>query len=184
MKELFTTGEAAEICQVSPMTIIRYCDSGRIGVIKSPVTGVRRIPRKALIEFMEQYDISMDRLKAFETFNVFVLTDKPSDIETIRNVVEPMEQDFEIESSTGGYAGLIRLGIYQPDFVVVNTDISGLDPAEICQSIRTVTEFRPVRTLAIAGDSSAQIEGAHDVIGKPVSAASLKDKIRDLLELS
>ena len=51
-KEVFTTGEAAEICNVSQQTIIRCFDSGRLNGFRVPGSRFRRIPRRDLIRFM------------------------------------------------------------------------------------------------------------------------------------
>ena len=53
MKELFTTGEAAEICRVSQQTIIRCFDSGRLEGFRVPGSRFRRIPRESLMKFMK-----------------------------------------------------------------------------------------------------------------------------------
>ncbi len=44
-KQVFTTGEAAEICKVSQQTIIRCFDSGRLTGFRVPGSRFRRIPR-------------------------------------------------------------------------------------------------------------------------------------------
>ncbi len=44
-KQVFTTGEAAEICKVSQQTIIRCFDSGRLNGFRVPGSRFRRIPR-------------------------------------------------------------------------------------------------------------------------------------------
>jgi excisionase family DNA binding protein len=62
MKDVFTTGEAAEICKISRQSIIRSFDRGRIKGFKIPGSRFRRIPRNNLIEYMKTYGIPTDRL--------------------------------------------------------------------------------------------------------------------------
>jgi len=57
MKDLFTTGEAAEICRVSQQTIIRCFDSGRLEGFRVPGSRFRRIPRQSLVKFMRENKI-------------------------------------------------------------------------------------------------------------------------------
>ena len=54
MKNLFTTGEAAEICNISQQTIIRCFDSGKLDGFRIPGSRFRRIPRDNLIKFMKE----------------------------------------------------------------------------------------------------------------------------------
>ena len=49
MKDLYTTGEAAAICNVSQQTIIRCFDAGRLQGFRVPGSRFRRIPRDSLI---------------------------------------------------------------------------------------------------------------------------------------
>ena len=62
-KPVFTTGEAARVCNVSQQTIIRCFDSGRLQGFKVPGSRFRRIPRAELIRFMQQNNMDMDRLE-------------------------------------------------------------------------------------------------------------------------
>ena len=64
MKELFTTGEAANICQVSQQTIIRCFDAGRLEGFRVPGSRFRRIPRESLIKFMKANSIPLDGLES------------------------------------------------------------------------------------------------------------------------
>ncbi len=62
MKELFTTGEAAEVCRVSQQTIIRCFDSGRVEGFRVPGSKFRRIPRTSLVKFMKDNSIPIEYL--------------------------------------------------------------------------------------------------------------------------
>src|SRR5690349_16009953 len=63
-KDVYTTGEAAEICKVSQQTIIRCFDAGRLGGFRVPGSKFRRIPRDALIKFMKDNGIPLDNLES------------------------------------------------------------------------------------------------------------------------
>ena len=66
-KPVFTTGEAARVCNVSQQTIIRCFDSGRLSGFKVPGSRFRRIPRAELIRFMQKNNMDMDRLETTPT---------------------------------------------------------------------------------------------------------------------
>ena len=61
-KQVFTTGEAAKICNVSQQTIIRCFDNGRLQGFKVPGSRFRRIPRGELLRFMQQNNMDTARL--------------------------------------------------------------------------------------------------------------------------
>ncbi len=62
-KQIFTTGEAAEVCRVSQQTIIRCFDGGRLKGFRVPGSRFRRIPRNALLQFMRNNEIPTDSLE-------------------------------------------------------------------------------------------------------------------------
>jgi len=63
-KDVFTTGEVAKICRVAPRTASKWCDAGRIGAFRIPGSKDRRIPREALLHFMESSGFPLHWLNA------------------------------------------------------------------------------------------------------------------------
>ena len=56
MKSVYTTGEVAAICKISQQTVIRCFDNGRLKGFRVPGSRFRRIPRDALITFMQDFE--------------------------------------------------------------------------------------------------------------------------------
>ena len=75
-KQVFTTGEAAEVCNVSQQTIIRCFDSGRLNGFRVPGSRFRRIPRAELIKFMRANEIPLTPLDP-GALRVLVVDDEP-----------------------------------------------------------------------------------------------------------
>ena len=80
IKSLYTTGEAAEICNVSQQTIIRCFDSGRLQGFKIPGSKFRRIPRESLIKFMKDNSIPLNNLDSGKK-KVLIVDDDPEILE-------------------------------------------------------------------------------------------------------
>ena len=81
-KQVFTTGEAAEICGVSQQTIIRCFDSGRLQGFRVPGSKFRRIPRAELIRFMRANDIPLSPLEGLRK-RILVVDDDPAILEML-----------------------------------------------------------------------------------------------------
>jgi len=62
MKMVFTTGQVAKICQVSPRTVVKWFDAGKLGGYKIPGSDDRRIPRECLIGFLQQNGMPLGSL--------------------------------------------------------------------------------------------------------------------------
>src|SRR5690349_9735474 len=61
--KVFTSGEVARICGVSPDTVSRWFDVGHIEGYRLGPGGDRRIPYQNLRKFMLQHGIPLDRLE-------------------------------------------------------------------------------------------------------------------------
>src|SRR5271165_3511159 len=88
-KDVFTTGEAAEVCKVSQQTIIRCFDTGRLGGFRVPGSKFRRIPREALVKFMKDNGIPLDNLESGRR-KVLVVDD---DAEIVELFVDVLNRD-------------------------------------------------------------------------------------------
>ena len=55
---VYTTGQVAKICKVSPATVSKWFDSGCLKGFRVPGSRDRRIPREHLIAFMKEYGMS------------------------------------------------------------------------------------------------------------------------------
>ena len=62
MKTVFSTLDAAKVCKVSEQAIIQCFDSGRLKGYRLPGSRERRIPREALVRFMEENGIPTNDL--------------------------------------------------------------------------------------------------------------------------
>ena len=190
MRELFTTGQVAQICQISAMTVIRYCDSGKIKAIKSPVTGVRRIPRQELIRFMEAYEISLECLNAYEKMRVFVVDDDQNQVEILTRALESLKGTYEVESSTTGYDAIIRIGSFRPDLVILDLVMPNIDGFGVCKAIKSVPETSDAKILIVTGFSSdeniqkALEAGADDWLPKPLRIEKFLQKVSSLLKVA
>jgi excisionase family DNA binding protein len=63
-KRFFTAGEVAKIAQVSPRTVRKWVDSGRLRGDRLPGSGGRRIPREHLVRFFKEHGMPLGELAA------------------------------------------------------------------------------------------------------------------------
>lgn len=60
-KAIFSIDEIAKICNVTPRTVGKWFDSGRLAGYRIPTTNIRRVPRKNLISFLKEHNLYPDR---------------------------------------------------------------------------------------------------------------------------
>ncbi len=54
-----TTGQVMDFLPLSRSTIGRYLDMGKLEGFKNPITGMRMISKKSLVEFAKQYGLGL-----------------------------------------------------------------------------------------------------------------------------
>ena len=187
IKDLYTTGEAAEICNVSQQTIIRCFDAGRLDGFRIPGSKFRRIPRESLIKFMKENDIP---LKALETGKKKVLI-VDDDVEIVELIVDVLTRDgrFDVKSASSGYDAGIVTEQFHPDVIILDYMLPDVNGNIVCQTIRRNTELNDIRIIIVSGVvNPSEIEdllkaGAEDFIKKPFNITDLVDKIAGILQL-
>ena len=187
MKDLFTTGEAAEICRVSQQTIIRCFDAGRLDGFRVPGSRFRRIPRQNLIKFMKDNNIPLDSIDSGKR-KVLVVDD---DAEIVELIVEVLERDgrFEVKTASSGYEAGMATQRFRPELILLDYMLPDVNGNVVCQTIRRNPEFENIKIIIVSGvvkeDEIAQLlkSGAEDFIRKPFNITELTDKITAVLQI-
>jgi excisionase family DNA binding protein len=187
MKDLFTTGEAAEICRVSQQTIIRCFDSGRLEGFRVPGSRFRRIPRQSLVKFMRENKIPLDAIESGKK-KILIVDD---DVEIVELIVDVLERDgrFETKTASSGYEAGIVTQQFRPDLILLDYMLPDVNGNVVCQTIKRNPEFENIKIIIISGvvkqDEIAQLlkSGAEDFIRKPFDISELTSKITTLLQI-
>ena len=173
MKDLFTTGEAAEICRVSQQTIIRCFDSGRLRGFRVPGSKFRRIPRQNLIKFMRDNSIPLDNLDSGKK-KVLVVDDDAEIVELISDILT-RDGRFEIRTASSGYEAGMATQQFRPDLILLDYMLPDVNGNVVCQTIRSNPEFENTRIIIVSGvikqEEIDQLlkSGAEDFLKKPFS---------------
>jgi excisionase family DNA binding protein len=184
MKNLFTTGEAAEICNISQQTIIRCFDSGKLDGFRVPGSRFRRIPRDSLLRFMKENGIPLDNLSVERPGKIKILI-VDDDQEIVELMVDVLNRDgrFEVRTASSGYdAGLVTQQ-FMPDVIVLDYMLPDVNGNIVCQTIKRNPAFANTRIVIVSGVvNQEEIEsllqaGAADFMKKPFHLATLVDRI-------
>ena len=187
MKELFTTGEAAEICNLSQQTIIRCFDAGRLEGFRIPGSKFRKIPRTSLIRFMKENNIPMLSLDSGKR-KVLLVDD---DAEIVELMVDVLQRDgrFSVKTASTGYDAGIMTQQFQPDLILLDYMLPDVNGNVVCQTIRQNPEFSNTKIIIISGViNQSEIDdllkaGAEDFLKKPFSIVELIEKIVAVLHI-
>jgi two-component system, OmpR family, response regulator len=185
-KTVFTTGEVADICNLSQQTIIRCFDSGKLRGFRVPGSKFRKVPRESLIQFMKSNDIPLDRLELGKT-RVLVVDDDEAIVGILMEVLE-RDGRFEVQTASTGFDAGLRTREFLPDLIILDFMLPDINGNRVCQSIRNDPTLQDVRILMVSGAvGTAQVEelfaaGADAFMKKPFKMDELLSKITELLQ--
>jgi len=188
MKDLFTTGKAAEVCKVSQQTIIRCFDSGRLEGFRIPGSKFRRIPRHSLIKFMKENGIPFQSLDSGKK-KVLIVDDDAEIVELITDVLV-RDGRFDVKSAASGYDAGVSTQQFHPDLVLLDYMLPDVNGNVVCHTIKSNPEFEDIKIIIVSGvvkqDEVDQLlkSGAEDFIRKPFDIVDLTDRITRVLQMS
>ena len=186
-KEVYTTGEAAEVCKVSQQTIIRCFDAGRLQGFRVPGSRFRRIPREALIQFMKNNGIPTD---GFDTGKkqVLVVDDDPHIMDLYVDLLTS-DPRLEVHTAATGYEAGSLAQLIKPDLIVLDFMLPDINGNVVVQSVRADPSLAHTRIVLVSGvvkqseiDSLLR-DGADDFIKKPFDIEVFQRRVTQLLEL-
>ncbi len=186
-KQVFTTGEAAEICKVSQQTIIRCFDSGRLQGFRVPGSKFRRIPRAELLRFMRTNDIPTDVLES--TRKRILVVDDDEQIVALFVDVLGRDDRFEIKTARTGYDAGLLTEQFKPHLILLDYMLPDINGNLVCDRIRANPDLAGTKIIIVSGvvkrDEIEELlqAGADDFVKKPFNINELVDRLAELLEV-
>ncbi len=187
-KQVFTTGEAADLCKVSQQTIIRCFDSGRLRGFRVPGSRFRRIPREELLRFMRENDIPTDGLDLGRKKRILVVDDDEQIVELFVDVLSRDER-FEVRTAGTGYEAGVLTEQFKPDLMVLDYMLPDINGNVVCRTVREKPELAGTKIIIVSGvvkqDEIDELvrAGADDFVKKPFNIERLLARIHELLEV-
>lgn len=187
-KELYTTGEVAEILGVAPDTVRRYCNSGMIKSQTGLLSTHRRIRRSDLEAFLEEKGIPRDALMQEIATRVLVADDDKNMRKIVTKTLHSMNIKMEVETAENGFEACLKAGNMKPHLMIVDLMMPGIKGFEVIKNIKEAEETSLVKVIVITAFSdnenirSAENAGADTILKKPLNIEMLKDAVRELIK--
>ncbi|MBN1554999.1 MAG: response regulator [Phycisphaerae bacterium] len=183
-KAVYTTGEAAEVCNLSQQTIIRCFDSGQLKGFRVPGSKFRRIPHEALVDFMRANHIPLEGLVG-DVIRVLIVDDDKEIIDLFEDALSS-DGRFEIATAQTGYDAGLRTQQFHPNVIILDYMLPDINGNALCRSIRENPALQDIRIIIISGVADpADVEmlknaGADDFIRKPFHINEVIERIVEL----
>lgn len=186
-KQVFTTGEAADLCKISQQTVIRCFDSGRLRGFRVPGSRFRRIPRDELIRFMRGNSIPTEQLEGGQR-RILVVDDDEHIVELFTDVLS-RDNRFKVETAATGYDAGVMTEQFKPELMILDYMLPDINGNVVCQTVRRNPDLAGMKIIIVSGVvnkdeiDSLMKAGADEFVKKPFNINKLMTRITALLDL-
>ena len=187
-----TTGEAARLCGVRLNTIKNWIRNGDLYAVRTP-GGHWRIPRAGFLAFMRRMGMPVPREDGWQATRrpcILIIDDDPAAHDLMGGMLALEFPDCEIRSALDGYTGLIDIGRYQPDLILLDIMMPEINGLEIIHRLKQPDSPMPhARIIAVTAASDRKlvlnrIRNARPeaLLFKPLDAGAFTETVRKVLE--
>ena len=117
---------------------------------------------------------------------VLVVDDQPANVRLLEAILAP--RGYDVASASSGEEALAMIAASEPDLVLLDIVMPGMDGYQVCRTIRerTETAYLPVVMVTASGDEQkvkALEAGADDFLTKPINQSELLARVASLARI-
>lgn len=178
-----TTGEVAKACEVSLVTVKKWIRQRKLKAFRTP-GGHFRVTAEEFQRLQAAYGFARELEDAPR---VLVVDDDPGLLEVLLSVLRDARPGLKLEAASDGYEGLLKVGTFRPQLLVLDLRMPGIDGFEVCRRIKSDPVLRTAKILAITGypegdaRERALESGADAFLTKPFTVEELMAQVKRLL---
>ena len=119
---------------------------------------------------------------------ILVVDDHPDNRAVLVNLLEPL--GFDLAEAANGKAGLLRAELFEPDVIITDLVMPGMDGLELIRQLRQIPTLSQVAIIAASASVSQGSQedslkaGAQAFVPKPIQVKSLLNLLQQHLELT
>ena len=121
------------------------------------------------------------------TPSVLIIDDEPNNFDVIETLLS--EQDYQLHYAASGQEAIASLDIFDPDLILLDVMMPGIDGIEVCRQIKAMSKWQAVPIVMVTALSTKSdlanclTAGADDFISKPVNAIELRARVHSMLRI-
>ena len=120
-------------------------------------------------------------------FSILIIDDEVNNFDVIEAMLA--SQDYQFNYADNGQEAISSLEIFQPDLVLLDVMMPGMDGIETCQHIKALPDWQAVPIIMITALNTKEDlarclnAGADDFIGKPIQRVELSARVNAMLRI-
>jgi excisionase family DNA binding protein len=185
-ERVYTTVDLAKVCKVSLRTVIRWVDEGKLTSFRTP-GGHRRVRESDLVSFLDRYQIPFSIKPSGERKRILVVESKRLLEGLLKQILRRSSDSHEILVAKDLYESAVKVGLHQPEWVILGTISKGQDMAKFCRSLRKIPEAKDTKIIVlnekVSGTKLQELLslGVQAVIDKPYTLDDLRPHLLRML---
>ena len=149
-----TTREAARALGICVRTTQLWVESGRLRAWKTP-GGHRRILRDSVDEILRERENELG--VSIHGFDVLVVEDELIQRQLLQSMLSRISPGITVRTAYNGVEGLIKIGEKQPQLLITDLMMPGLDGFHMLNTLIASPLVRPLQIVVITGLSAQEI---------------------------
>ncbi|MBD2355618.1 hybrid sensor histidine kinase/response regulator [Tolypothrix sp. FACHB-123] len=119
--------------------------------------------------------------------SILVIDDDPDNFDVIETLLS--EQNYLLHYAASGQQAIASLNLFQPDVILLDVMMPGMDGIEVCRQIKAMPQWQPVPIIMVTALTAKEDlarclnTGAEDFISKPVNAVELRARVHSMLRI-
>lgn len=179
-----TPGQVAKLLMVSPAAVRLWAEKGEIKALTTP-GGHRRFLPSEVERFSKERGLTSMK-KQNVKLSVLIVDDDIQFTHYLTKLLKKFPEKVDVEVANDGFSAGLKVRELEPDVVLLDLMMPGLDGFTVCQRIKSNSITSETRVIAMTGYPSAEnVEkildaGAESCLPKPVD----KNELLQLLGLN
>ena len=168
--------------EVSPAAIKKWIHQGKLAAFRTP-GGHFRIFADEVERFQRSHGFGS---AAGEPLRVLVVDDRRDVAEAIVASLGAVCPRARMETAGNGFEGLLKVGTFRPDVLLLDLGMPGMDGFEVCRPIKRDPVIRDTKVVVMTarprGAESLAVEaGADGFLSKPFEVDAVRGLLARLL---
>ena len=178
-RQYLTPNEVAEMMMVSPVTVRQWASKGELPALTTP-GGHRRFVRQDVELFAKKRGLTFLPMTTSE-MRILIVDDDHQFSDYLKEMLTLASSDVKVELAYDGFEAGQKIETFQPNIVLLDLMMPGLDGYEVCHRIKEDPRTKSIRIIAMTGYPTEEnkehimSEGAEVCLAKPLKREQLLD---------